>query len=77
MMIKMNINLPGLCSKSYELYKLQLLAWREVTDIYKYKKGIANALSLPKNKDFHTKEKVFSQVSLDDMKKEGGLDILI
>ena len=40
MMIEMNIKLPGLCSKSYELHKLQLLAWREVTDICKYKQGI-------------------------------------
>ena len=77
MMMEMKINPPGLCSKSYELYKLQLLAWREVTDICKSKQGIEIALSLPENEEFHIKEKVFSQVSLDDLKKENGLDILI
>ena len=77
MMMEMKINPPGLCSKSYEFYKLQLLAWREVTDICKTKQGIVIALSLPENEEFQIKEKVFSQVSLDDLKKEDGLDILI
>ena len=56
---------------------LQLLAWLEVTDICKTKQGIVIALSLPKNEEFQIKEKVFSQVSLDDLKKEDCLDILI
>ena len=66
-----------MCSKSYKLYKLQLLAWREVTDICKTKQGIVIAISLPENEEFHIKEKVFSQVSLDELKKENGLDNLI
>ena len=41
------------------------------------KQGIVIALSLLENEAFHIKEKVFSQVSLDDLKKEEGLDILI
>ena len=77
MMMEIKINPPGLCSKSYELYKLQLLAWREVTYICKTKQGIVIALSLPENEEFHIKEKVFKQVSLDDLKKKNGLDILI
>ena len=77
MIMEMKINPPGLCSKSYELYKLQLLAWREVTDICKTKQGIVIALSLPENEEFYIKEKVFSQISLDDLKKEDVLDILI
>ena len=75
--MEVKINPPGLCSKSYELYKLQLLAWREVTDICKTKQGIVIALSLSENEEFQIKEKVFNQVSLDDLKKEDGLDILI
>ena len=66
--MEMKINPPDLCSKSYELYKLQLLAWQEVTDICKSKQGIVIALSLPENDEFHIKEKVFNQVSLNDLK---------
>ena len=77
MMMEMKINPPALFSKSYELYKQQLLAWREVTDICKTKQGIVIALSLPENEEFHIKENVFSQISLDDLKREIGLDILI
>ena len=39
--------------------------------------GYCNCLSLPENEEFHIKEKVFSLVSLDDLKKEDSLDILI
>ena len=33
--MEMKLNPPGVCSKSYETYKLQLLAWREVIYICK------------------------------------------
>ena len=38
-------------AKGYERYKLELLAWKEVTDIKKEKQGIVVALSLPENDD--------------------------
>ena len=73
----MRINPPCLTSKSYERYKLELLAWREVTDISRFKQGIVIALSLPEDDKNQIKEKVFTQISLDDLKKEDGLDKLI
>ena len=68
---------PGLAFKSYDRYKLELLAWREVTEISKAKQGIVIALSLPEDDSNQIREKVFNQISLDDLKKEDGLDILI
>ena len=40
---------PSLTAKLYELYILELLAWREVTEISQEKQGIVIALSLPEN----------------------------
>ena len=53
------------------------MAWREVTDLRKDKQGSAIALSLPEDNKTHKMEKVFEQISLDDLKKEDGLDTLI
>lgn len=71
------IDPPTLGSEPYELYKQELLAWREVTDLRKEKQGVVIALSLPKNDKTQIREKVFDQISIDDLKKEDGLDILI
>ena len=73
----MKINPPCLTLKSYEHYKLDLLAWREVTDISRFKQGTIIALSLPEDDKNQIREKVFTQISLDDLKKEDGFDILI
>ena len=64
-------------AKSYELYKQEVLAWQEITDLAKEKQGVAIALSLPEDDDSQIREKVFSQVKLDDLKKENGLATLI
>ena len=56
-------------SKSYEFYKLELLAWRKVTDICKPKQGIVIVLCIPENDIF---EKIFIQVNLDDLKMDDG-----
>lgn len=71
------INPPCLTSKPYELYKQELLAWREVTDLSKEKQGVAIALSLPEDDKNQIREKVFDQISLSDLKKQDGLDTLI
>jgi hypothetical protein len=44
------INLPSYDPKvkTYELYKQELLAWKEVTELDK-KQGVAIALSFPEN----------------------------
>ena len=72
-----SIDPPTLRSDSYELYKQELLAWGEVTDLRKEKQGVVIALSLPKNDKTQIREKVFDQLSIDDLKKEDGLDTLI
>jgi hypothetical protein len=64
--------------KTYELYKQELLAWKEVTELDKKKQGVAIALSLPENDESRIrKKKAFDQLDLEDLKKETGLNILI
>ena len=64
-------------SKSYERYKLELMAWRGVTDIDKKKQGVAVALSLPEDDESGIREKVFDEVKLEDLQKDDGLDTLL
>ena len=72
------INPPSFKSaKQYERYRQELLAWREITDLIEYKQGIAIALSLPEDDETRIREKVFDQISIDDLKKFDGFDILI
>ena len=73
----MTINPPGLASKSYELYKQELLAWREVTEVCRSKQGIVIALTLPNEEPFRVRENVLNDLSLDELKRENGLDTLI
>ena len=73
----MTINPPGLASKSYELYKQELLAWREVTEVCRSKHGIVIALTLPNEEPFKVRENVLNNLSLDELKRENGLDTLI
>ena len=63
-------------SKNYERYKIELLAWREVTTLSKVKQGIAIALTLPDDES-SVREKVFDELSIADLKSEDGLDKLI
>lgn len=63
--------------KTYELFKQELLAWKEVTELDKKKQGVAIALSLPENDESQIREKVFDQLNLEDLKKETGLKTLI
>ena len=53
----MIINPPCFTSKSYEPYKLELLAWCEVTDMSRFKQGIVIALSLPEDDENQIREK--------------------
>ena len=48
-----------------------------MTDLRKDKQGVAIALSLQEDDKTQIREKVFEQISLDDLKKEDGLDTLI
>lgn len=73
------INPPVFNSKSkpYELYKHELLAWSEITELAKEKKGIAIALTLPEEDETKIREKVFEQIKLEDLKKESGFKTLL
>ena len=73
----MRIDPPNLSSKTYELYRQELIAWREVTELRKEKQGIAIALSLPENDKTQIREKVFDQIPIDDLKEDDGLNTLI
>ena len=50
------INPPSFnTAKSYECFKQELLAWREITDLSKKKQGIEVALSLPEDNESQIK----------------------
>ena len=50
---------------------------REITDLEKEKQGIAIALTLPEDDESGIREKVFDELSLNDLKTENGLDRLL
>ena len=64
-------------TKSYERYKQELLAWKEVTDLSSRKQAIAVALSLPEEDETQIRDKVFDQLPLEELKKENGLSLLV
>ena len=64
-------------TKSYERYKQELLAWKEVTDLSSRKQAIAVALSLPEEDETRIRDKVFDQLPLEELKKENGLSLLV
>ena len=64
-------------AKTYERFTQEVLAWREITDLAKNKQGIAVALSLPEDDEHQIKDKVFDKISIDDLKGNFGLKILI
>ena len=71
------INPPSLTkSKSYELWKIQTLAWSVVTDLSKERQAIAVALRLPEDDKNDIKEKVFGELKLDDLNSENGMSLL-
>ena len=60
-------------ANSYELYKQEVLAWQDITDFTKEKQCVAIAFSLPDDDESKIREKVFSKLKLEDLKKEDGL----
>ena len=72
------INVPELKKgKPYDLYKQELLAWKEVTDLPNTKQGIAVALLLPEDDSLSLRAKLFDKYTVDDLKKAEGLDKVI
>jgi hypothetical protein len=69
----MQINPPDFRKKSYERYRQELNAWKEVTEVEKKKQGIAVALTLPEEHESGIREKVFDEMDLNVLKAEDGL----
>ena len=68
---------PVLEVKSYERYIAKLKAWTFITELVKEKQGLVVALSFPKSDETQIRDKVFSDVKMEDLKKEDGIDTLI
>ena len=62
---------------TYEHFKREISAWRLVTELKPEKQGIVVALSLPEDDHLKIKEKVFEEIKVEDLNKDGGLDTLI
>lgn len=75
--MSVKIKPPEFKEKNYERYRVELEAWREITDLAKSKQGIAIALSLPEDSEQGIREKVFDELSIDDLKTDTGLDTLL
>ena len=61
---------------SYELWKLETLAWASLTDVSKEKQAILIALCLPEKHYSQIKEKVFQEIKLEELNSEDGFSIL-
>ena len=57
-MMALKINIPVFIG-NYERYRIELEAWREITDFPKAKQGITVALSLPSESSSDIPDKVF------------------
>ena len=64
-------------SKSYSRWVEELKAWTELTDVKKDKQGLAVALSLPEKDSSNIRDKVFSDLSLDELKGDDGVKKLM
>ena len=72
----MKIQPPDFRKKSYDRYKQELSAWKEVTEMDKKKQGIAVALTLPDD-ETGIREKIFEEMDLEELKTDDGLNKLL
>ena len=75
-MMVLEINIPVFIDNS-ERYRIELEAWREITDLPKAKPGIAVALLLPSESSSGIRDKVFEQLTITDLKAENGFETLL
>ena len=75
--MSLKIKLPTFESKSYERYRVELEAWREVTELPKEKQGIAIALSLPDESESNIREKIFDELPVSTLKAEDGFESVL
>ena len=64
-------------TKPYDHYIEELKGWCIVTELDKKKRGIAIALSMPENDPSGVRDKIFNDISLEQLNTDGGVDILI
>ena len=77
-MASTKLDVPKFSSeKSYEQYKVEFEAWSLTTSAEKEKQGLLVALSLPEDDPTNIRDKVFSEVDLNELKAAGGLNSLI
>ena len=67
------INPPDYSNKTYEQYKIELQAWQKVTSLTAEKQGIAIALSLPESDSSCIRQRVFEELSLEDLGSNDGM----
>ena len=67
---------PGFVGKSYEQYRVELDAWESITDVAKGKQAVTVAFSLPEDHESRIREKVFTELKLEDLNKDDGLKTL-
>ena len=75
--MSLKINLPEFHGKTYEQYRIDLTTQCEVTDLDKNKQGTAIVLSFTEQDEHKLCEKVFSELSVDDLKTENGFNKLL
>ena len=56
--------------KNYERYKLELTCWLKLGEVAKSKQGVAVALSLPEKHSSKIKDKVFNEMTIEQLSEE-------
>ena len=68
---------PSFEDKPYERYIEELKAWTFATDLSKEKQGLAVALSFSENDPFHIRDRIFSELKIEDLTKETSMATLV
>ena len=64
-------------TKTYDEYKRELKGWALVTSVEKKKQAIVVALSIPDSADGSIKQKIFAEMSNEQLNVDEGMEILI
>ena len=72
-MASCRLDVPTMKGKTYSLYKKQLDGWETITKVAKKDRAMTVALSLPEEGYKNIKEKVFNELTAEDLQAEDGL----
>ena len=64
-------------TKPYSRWIEEIDAWKELTDFTENKQGLAVAFSMPENESSGIRDRVFSDVAIDDLKGADGIEKLM